>query len=103
MSERLKKEVEKCKTQSNKNHETGNGSKAWEKVKNKGNVISDDGGGFEGLIGLEVLEDYDAKLVETAKQKRTRKEKRMDRRADAKKRKLDQETKLEDEEIVDQK
>lgn len=41
--------------------------KAWEKVKIKGNVISDDGGGFEGLIGLEVLEEYDSKLVENAK------------------------------------
>ncbi|XP_054740964.1 ATP-dependent RNA helicase DDX24 [Anastrepha obliqua] len=62
--------------------------KAWEKVKIKGNIISDDGGGFEGLIGLEVLEEYDPKLVETAKGKRTRKEKRMDRKADAKKRKV---------------
>ncbi|XP_055920593.1 ATP-dependent RNA helicase DDX24 [Eupeodes corollae] len=39
----------------------------WEKVKIKGNVISDDGGGFEGLIGLEVLENYDKVLVEKGK------------------------------------
>ncbi|XP_067627290.1 ATP-dependent RNA helicase DDX24 [Eurosta solidaginis] len=63
---------------------------SWEKVKIKGNIISDDGGGFEGLIGLEVLEDYDPKLVENAKEKRSRKEKRMDRKAHTKKRKLEQ-------------
>ncbi|XP_017468448.1 PREDICTED: ATP-dependent RNA helicase DDX24 [Rhagoletis zephyria] len=64
-------------------------NKSWEQVKIKGNVISDDGGGFEGLIGLEVLEDYDPKMVETAKERRTRKEKRMDRKVESKKRKLE--------------
>ncbi|XP_014096581.3 ATP-dependent RNA helicase DDX24 [Bactrocera oleae] len=75
-------------------------SKAWEKVKIKGNVISDDGGGFEGLIGLEVLEEYDPKLVETAKGKRSRKEKRMESKLETKKHKLgkqsNSETEIED-------
>lgn len=38
---------------------------AWEKVKIAGNLITDDGGGLEGLIGLEVLEDYGAAVVAT--------------------------------------
>lgn len=43
----------------------------WQKVKIKGHVISDDFGGYEGLIGLEVLKDYDAALVKSS-QKRIR-------------------------------
>ncbi|KAH8374408.1 hypothetical protein KR200_001678 [Drosophila serrata] len=43
----------------------------WQKVKIKGHVISDDFGGYEGLIGLEVLKDYDAALVKSS-QKRVR-------------------------------
>ncbi|XP_043643042.1 ATP-dependent RNA helicase DDX24 [Drosophila teissieri] len=43
----------------------------WQKVKIKGHVISDDCSGFEGLIGLEVLKDYDASLVKST-QKRTK-------------------------------
>lgn len=39
----------------------------WEKVKLKGNVITEDGVGLEGLIGLEVLETYDPSIVEVAK------------------------------------
>lgn len=32
---------------------------AWQKVKLTGNLLSDEGGaGLEGLIGLEVLENY---------------------------------------------
>lgn len=32
--------------------------KKWKRVKIAGNLVSDDGGGLEGLIGLEVMEDY---------------------------------------------
>lgn len=35
----------------------------WEKVKIAGNLVTDDGGGMEGLIGLEVMEDYSRKHV----------------------------------------
>lgn len=35
----------------------------WSKVKISGNLVSDDGGGLEGLVGLEVLEDYDIGTV----------------------------------------
>ncbi|XP_055859003.1 ATP-dependent RNA helicase DDX24 [Episyrphus balteatus] len=45
-------------------------NQVWEKVKIKGNILSDDGGGFEGLIGLEVLENYDKALVGKEKKKR---------------------------------
>lgn len=38
---------------------------AWETVKIAGNLLTDDGGGLEGLIGLEVLEDYGAAVVKT--------------------------------------
>ncbi|EDW36133.1 GL17630 [Drosophila persimilis] len=41
----------------------------WQKVKIKGHVISDEFGGYEGLIGLEVLEDYDAELVKSSKKR----------------------------------
>lgn len=36
---------------------------SWEKVKISGNLVSNDGGGLEGLIGLEVLEDYDQNII----------------------------------------
>ncbi|KAL5288161.1 DDX24 family protein [Megaselia abdita] len=49
----------------------------WQKVKIKGPVISNDASGLEGLIGLEVLEDYNLQSVlkggekhKTPKQKR---------------------------------
>lgn len=35
----------------------------WQKVKIKGPVISNDAAGLEGLIGLEVLEDYNLQSV----------------------------------------
>lgn len=35
----------------------------WQKVKIKGPVISNDASGLEGLIGLEVLEDYNLESV----------------------------------------
>lgn len=41
--------------------------KNWEKVKIKGSVITEDGVGLEGLIGLEVLEHYDSNLIGTSK------------------------------------
>lgn len=41
----------------------------WEKIKIKGSVITEDGVGLEGLIGLEVLEAYDSNLIETSKVK----------------------------------
>ncbi|KAH8280322.1 hypothetical protein KR018_002723 [Drosophila ironensis] len=41
----------------------------WQKVKIKGHVISDDFAGFEGLIGLEVLKDYDATLVKSSQKR----------------------------------
>lgn len=50
-------------------------NQGWEKVKIKGNVISDDGGGFEGLIGLEVLENYDNVLIGKDKKKKSTKPK----------------------------
>ncbi|EDW02129.1 GH20064 [Drosophila grimshawi] len=40
-------------------------AKAWQKVKLKGHVISDDFSSYEGLIGLEVLKDYDSALVKS--------------------------------------
>lgn len=39
---------------------------AWSKVKIAGNLVTDDGGGLEGLIGLEVLENYDSSVVATS-------------------------------------
>lgn len=39
--------------------------RAWQNVKIKGNVVSDENVGLEGLIGLEVLEKYDKNLVAT--------------------------------------
>lgn len=39
---------------------------SWTKIKLAGNLISDDGGaGLEGLLGLEVLEDYGGVLSVT--------------------------------------
>ncbi|XP_023304092.2 ATP-dependent RNA helicase DDX24 [Lucilia cuprina] len=63
--------------------------KKWEKVKIKGSVITEDGVGLEGLIGLEVLEDYDNNLIGTAKPKLSRKEKRMERKKGSKKAKVE--------------
>lgn len=36
---------------------------AWSKVKIAGSLVTDDGGGLEGLIGLEVLENYDKDVI----------------------------------------
>ncbi|XP_034478106.1 ATP-dependent RNA helicase DDX24 [Drosophila innubila] len=48
-------------------------SKSWQKVKLKGHVISDDFSGYEGMIGLEVLKEYDPTMVKsTLKQSETR-------------------------------
>lgn len=40
---------------------------SWSKVKIAGNLITNDGGGLEGLIGLEVLENYDKNIISKAK------------------------------------
>lgn len=40
---------------------------SWSKVKIAGNLITNDGGGLEGLIGLEVLENYDKTVILKAK------------------------------------
>lgn len=42
-------------------------SKKWKKVKIAGNLVSDDGGGLEGLIGLEIMEDYGTNVIKTDK------------------------------------
>uniref|UniRef100_A0A1A9V5E6 ATP-dependent RNA helicase n=1 Tax=Glossina austeni TaxID=7395 RepID=A0A1A9V5E6_GLOAU len=42
-----------------------NGKSKWVKVKIKGNVMSEENIGLEGLIGLEVLKNYDSTLIET--------------------------------------
>lgn len=36
-------------------------------MKIAGSIVTDDGGGLEGLIGLEVLEDYDHSVVASCK------------------------------------
>lgn len=41
-------------------------SASWSKVKIAGNLVTDDGGGLEGLIGLEVLENYEPSVVATS-------------------------------------
>lgn len=46
---------------------------SWQEVKLSGNLITDDSvGTLEGLIGLEVLEDYDGKLINKIKPQRTK-------------------------------
>ncbi|KAH8299767.1 hypothetical protein KR044_005778 [Drosophila immigrans] len=40
-------------------------TKSWQKVKLKGHVISDDFSGYDGMIGLEVLKEYDPALVKS--------------------------------------
>lgn len=41
-----------------------NGEAKWKKVKLAGKLLSDEGGaGLEGLLGLEVLENYDCKIT----------------------------------------
>ncbi len=40
---------------------------SWSKVKIAGNLITNDGGGLEGLIGLEVLENYDKNIISKTK------------------------------------
>uniref|UniRef100_A0A1A9WIT4 ATP-dependent RNA helicase n=1 Tax=Glossina brevipalpis TaxID=37001 RepID=A0A1A9WIT4_9MUSC len=46
---------------------------SWAKVKIKGNVISQENIGLEGLIGLEVLKNYDSTLIKTNQAKFSRK------------------------------
>lgn len=43
--------------------------KDWQKVKIKGHVISDEFSGYDGLIGLEVLKEYDPALVKSTEKK----------------------------------
>lgn len=50
-------------------------NKSWEKVKIRGKVISDDGGGYEGLIGLEVLKAYKPNLISSEKKIKRKQEK----------------------------
>lgn len=59
----------------------------WQKVKIKGHVISDDFGGYEGLIGLEVLKDYDATLVKSSQKRVSSRDRAKDVKKKAKKRK----------------
>lgn len=47
---------------------------SWKHVKLSGPVISDDGGDLAGLIGLEILENYDRALVTKDKKKKLKKE-----------------------------
>lgn len=42
---------------------------SWSKVKIAGNLITNDGGGLEGLVGLEVLENYDKNIIAKTKVK----------------------------------
>lgn len=42
---------------------------SWKHVKLSGPVISDEGGDLAGLIGLEILENYDRSLVNKDKKK----------------------------------
>ncbi|EDW91421.1 ATP-dependent RNA helicase DDX24 [Drosophila yakuba] len=60
----------------------------WQKVKIKGHVISDDCGGYEGLIGLEVLKDYDASLVKSSQKRTTSRKADRERKPKTKKRKV---------------
>ncbi|EDX07893.1 GD25288 [Drosophila simulans] len=60
----------------------------WQKVKIKGHVISDDCGGYEGLIGLEVLKDYDASLVKSSAKRTTSRNPDRERKLKKKKRKV---------------
>ncbi|XP_023167464.2 ATP-dependent RNA helicase DDX24 [Drosophila hydei] len=46
-------------------------SSGWQKVKIKGHVISNDFTGYEGMIGLEVLKDYDPALVKSTQKQST--------------------------------
>ncbi|XP_022224518.2 ATP-dependent RNA helicase DDX24 [Drosophila obscura] len=77
------------------------GSKAdkaenWQKVKIKGHVISNDFDGYEGLIGLEVLEDYDAELVKSSKKRASKRSDKKDK-VKSKKKKV---SKSEEEEVA---
>lgn len=40
---------------------------SWQNVKIKGHVISEEGVGLEGLLGLEVMENYDDLVVHNRK------------------------------------
>ncbi|BFG06305.1 ATP-dependent RNA helicase DDX24 [Drosophila madeirensis] len=70
VAKKIKKGSKECKTDKAEN---------WQKVKIKGHVISDDFGGYEGLIGLEVLEDYDAELVKSSKKRASKRNVKKDK------------------------
>lgn len=54
----------------------------WKEVKLSGNLITDDSvGTLEGLVGLEVLEDYDGRLVTTTKPSKKKKQKQDKRKS----------------------
>ncbi|XP_016975510.2 ATP-dependent RNA helicase DDX24 [Drosophila rhopaloa] len=63
-------------------------AESWQKVKIKGHVISDDCGGYEGLIGLEVLKDYDASLVKSTQKRVSSRNPPRERKLKKKKRKV---------------
>ncbi|KAL7736384.1 hypothetical protein ACLKA6_014849 [Drosophila palustris] len=63
---KVKKTASPKQKQSNGTGDTSTAkSKNWQKVKLKGHVISDDFSGYEGMIGLEVLKEYDPALVKS--------------------------------------
>ncbi|XP_016957658.1 ATP-dependent RNA helicase DDX24 [Drosophila biarmipes] len=63
-------------------------AESWQKVKIKGHVISDDCGGYEGLIGLEVLKDYDPALVKSSQKRVSSRNRDGERKLKKKKRKV---------------
>ncbi|XP_017839841.1 ATP-dependent RNA helicase DDX24 [Drosophila busckii] len=71
MTAKQKKSNNEKKATSGADEDVSKKPKGWQKVKIKGHVISDDFGGYEGMIGLEVLKEYDAGMVKsTQKNKR---------------------------------
>ncbi|EDW09941.1 ATP-dependent RNA helicase DDX24 [Drosophila mojavensis] len=77
-------------------------SKGWQKVKIKGHVISDDFTGYEGMIGLEVLKEYDPALVKsTQKQSNDSSYEQKSRRKRSKSGKDSEESSSEEEESDD--
>lgn len=57
----------KSKKKSKSNDTNKSVESSWSKVKIAGNLITNDGGGLEGLIGLEVLENYDKNIISKTK------------------------------------
>ncbi|XP_065085964.1 ATP-dependent RNA helicase DDX24 [Ochlerotatus camptorhynchus] len=58
---------------------------SWKHVKLSGPVISDEGGDLAGLIGLEILENYDRTLVTKDKKKKLKKEPLLEDESDTEK------------------